>query len=489
MNSESFLMQQIKKTVRHSGVYGLGSLLKGLVGFLLIPVYTHFLSVADYGRWGLLFVTAQVIRILLGLGLVSAIFRSYFDYDQIRDRRMVISTAFYLLLFSCLIFMGLIAVFAHGLSRFIFASPRYFQYILLIGMYAVLWGFQRLCLAVFRARNESLQYIAFELLGFFAHLALAVVFIVFLKMGLMGAVLSLLMSGCVATGLSCWVIRHDIEGRFSLSEARKMLAYGLPTILTVLAVFVINFCDKFFIRTYLDFGAVGIYELGYNFGMLLLVFFATPIRLVWEPMYLSVKDKPDAANYYSRILTYACLVGVGLVLGVSLFSGDVMRLIAPESFWGAERVVPLVALSYFVFGCERIVHLGIGLSRKTYIAALIFLGGAILNILLNICWIPQHGILGAAYATLVTALAVFVSVHGVSQRFFPVKYEWGRIGRIVLAGGTVYLLGTRLFTASGVFSLGWKGISFVLYPLWLLLFGFFSPSEKQALMRGFKKFR
>jgi len=486
MNPELSLIQEIRKTARHSGVYSLGSLLKGLVGFLLIPVYTNFFSVADYGRWGLLYVTGQVIRILLGLGLVSAIFRSYFDYSEVRDRKIVISTAFYLLLVSCVIFWGLIVISARRLSVLIFSDPGYDRHIILIGAYAVIWAFQRLSLAVFRARNESFRYVAFELLGFFVHLAMAVFLIVFLNMELMGALLSLLISGCVATLVAGWMIRTSFERWFSFEEARKMLAYGLPTIITVLAIFVINFSDKFFIKIYLDFHAVGLYELGYNFGMLLLVFFATPIRLVWEPMYLSVKDKTNAGDYYSRMLTYFFLLGVLLVLGVSFFSRHVINAIAPAEFWGAYRVVPLVALAYLIFGCERIVHLGIGLSRKTYITALIFSAGAALNVFLNICWIPKNGIMGAAYATLTTILAIFLGVYVVSQRLHRVAYEWDRIGKIALAGGLIYVFGTNLFSGTGFASLTGKIICFLSFPILLWLLGFFLPKEKEGLGKMIK---
>jgi len=480
------LGQKIKNTFRHSGVYGLGSLLKGLVGLLLIPIYTNYLSVAEFGRWGLLFAVGQVMRIVIGLGLVSAVFRSYFDYDNEDKRRDVLFTAVLIQAASSVVFLVVVIFFSRALSAWLLADPLYQYHVIWITVYAVLFGFHRIALALFRAREESFRYILFEAIGFFAHLGLAILLMAVFHLKLMGAVWGLLAGSLITTGLSCACTWKDMRGRFSAFEAKRMLAYGLPTIVTVLSILVINFFDRYLIKVYLDFVQVGLYELGYHFGMVLLLFFATPVRLVWEPMYLSVKDQPRASEYYSRVFTYGFLIGTVLFLVVSLFSSDVIRLIAREGFWTAARVVPVVALGYLVFGCERLVHVGIGLSRRTYIASGIFLAGAALNIVLNIWWIPIAGIMGAALATLVTALLVFTGVYIASQRFYKVDYEWRRVALIASTGMIIYYLGNVVLSGHGIIFVVGRMLLVGAFPVVLGLSGFFVSAEKNAL-RQLKK--
>jgi glycosyltransferase involved in cell wall biosynthesis len=71
------MKEEIGRLVKHTGIYGLGTILSRSVGFLLIPLYTRFLTPADYGVLELLDLTMFFSGIFCMMGISAAVFRFY----------------------------------------------------------------------------------------------------------------------------------------------------------------------------------------------------------------------------------------------------------------------------------------------------------------------------------------------------------------------------------------------------------------------------
>ena len=89
------LGQRLRELARHSAVYGLGSLVSRFIAVLLLPVYTRFLSPADYGLIETLIALSAILTVLLAAGVKSAFFRFYFDEADDAGKRRVIRTSFW----------------------------------------------------------------------------------------------------------------------------------------------------------------------------------------------------------------------------------------------------------------------------------------------------------------------------------------------------------------------------------------------------------
>src|ERR1035438_4662389 len=88
------IQREIGTAVRHSLVYGLGSVaVKGL-GFLMVPFYTHYLKPADYGILEILDLSISLLGMVLNMGITAALLRSYAAAASPEQKRKVVSTAF-----------------------------------------------------------------------------------------------------------------------------------------------------------------------------------------------------------------------------------------------------------------------------------------------------------------------------------------------------------------------------------------------------------
>src|ERR687898_3500426 len=89
------MLERLKELLRHSAIYGLGSIVARVVAVLLLPLYTRYLSPSDYGLIETLVALSAVLTALVAQAMKSAFFRFYFDSAEDERRRRVTLTAFW----------------------------------------------------------------------------------------------------------------------------------------------------------------------------------------------------------------------------------------------------------------------------------------------------------------------------------------------------------------------------------------------------------
>jgi hypothetical protein len=115
-----------------------------------------------------------------------------------------------------------------------------------------------------------------------------------------------------------------------------------------------------------------------------------------------------------------------------------VMVMAASTFHSAYRVIPLVALSYVLYGCYFQMAAGIYVEGKTRRSAILMVVGAAINVGLCFALIPPFGIMGAAVATLVSYALLPVGAYFLSRPLYPVDYEWGRVIKLVLVTAVVF---------------------------------------------------
>ena len=87
--------------------YSVGEICPRIISFFLLPVYTHFLSPADYG---ILSYTNTVMLFLFALGTLSLnsfVLRYYFIWNKEHERRRLIGSVVSVILVMNLLILGL----------------------------------------------------------------------------------------------------------------------------------------------------------------------------------------------------------------------------------------------------------------------------------------------------------------------------------------------------------------------------------------------
>lgn len=469
---------QIKHLFSQSVIYGLGAYLDKIIGFLLIPLYTRYLVPTDYGILNLLNIISSIGFILLNMGQSSALFRSYFDHDTEEGRQGVISTATLLTLLYGLPFIALYILYAQPLSTLMLGDPQQTTLVILVGVTTLVKVFLRIPFSLLRAKEKSAQYAVLSATKGFAQILFTLFFVVVLSQGVQGVLLGSLVSEAlfclVLLAITLWAIK---KWRFSKETAKNLLSFGAPLVPAGVAGFVLNLSDRYFLKHYSTLHNVGLYSLGYRMGEIVWEI-VSAIHLAYPSFLLANEKLPTAPQLYARVSTYY-FAGVGfLVLILSTCAPEIVQVMAAPEYHEAYSVIPLIAVAQLCRGFVFFGSVGLTLKRKTTHHATVATIASVLNLALNYLWIAQYGMIGAAWATLVAFFVQMVLVNIISQRYYSLPLEYGRLAKLTVIAGTIYFLGLQLpHTESLVAVLSLKLLLLLSFPFLLAAFRFFESEE------------
>jgi O-antigen/teichoic acid export membrane protein len=203
---------------------------------------------------------------------------------------------------------------------------------------------------------------------------------------------------------------------------------------TQVASFVLTFADRFFLQRAADETAVGLYNLGYQFGFLLQIVGFTPFDMVWGPKRFEIAKRADRDEILSRGFRYLNVGLITVAVGISLYVGDVLRIMATPPFFSAANIVHIILVAY-ILQCWTIAQdIGILVSERTKFVTYASWTAAAAALILYALLIPPFGAWGAAVATVLAFMVRYGMTYYYSQRLFPIRYEWGPILQLVALG-------------------------------------------------------
>jgi O-antigen/teichoic acid export membrane protein len=253
-----------------------------------------------------------------------------------------------------------------------------------------------------------------------------------------------------------------------------MNRFGVPLVPAALALIIVNFSDRFFLVHLASLEEVGLYEIGVRIASAM-VLLLTAFRMAWPAFAYSIENDDEAKRTYAFVLTYLVLVASWLALGLGLLAPWLVRLLTQPDFYEGEKVVAPLAFGAVAYAAYIVMAIGVGRAKRTQFNWVITGVAAAVNVGLNLILIPPYGIMGAAIATVVAYVVMFLGMTWYAQRVFPTPYQWRRVFTAVGAAVGLLLVGKALggLTAAIVLSLA--------YPLALVLLGFLLPDERSRL--------
>ncbi len=473
------MFSQLLRLSRHSLIYGIGAGASSIVNFFLLPLYTRYLSPADYGVLEIFTSTLFVLNIFAYLGLGAALVRFYFDSKEDEKRKEIISTVLLFQTASSIILVLVLLAFQEQFSQLIFDTNIYSSFFLIIFISLFFDAGVHITLMLLRARQKSAHYMTAVMARFVISAGLKIYFLVVLDKGVLGILQADLIAIVIVYLVLVSNVARTISLRFSFSKFKKMLYFGLPLIPSSLAVWVLALSDRFFLQFLSTPEQLGLYSIGYKFGMILQTILVAPFAIAWVPFMLDVAKRDDAKRIFSSVLTYFALIGMFIVLGLSVLSEQAIAIMTTPAFHGSHTIIPLIAVSYLLFGFYIVIEGSAHLEKKTKYVPLIIGTGAVLNLALNYLLIPSYGMMGAAVATLISYSILPVGMFFVARRYYPVQYEFGRVAKIFLAAVLVYAGIYFIHNDSMLLEGILKAVSLLAFPGLLFVFKFFTPQELQ----------
>lgn len=432
-----------KKIISHGKIYLAGNILQRCVSFIMLPIYTRFLTPSDYGTIELLSMVLDFVGIILGLRIGQSIFRYYAGYEKKKDRDEVISTALWLVGAMNLVGVLLVVFAAKPVSIIVFGDVGQVKNLLLFSLTLLMQGVIEIPMAYIRAQQRPKLFVGFSIVKLILQLSLNILFVVYMQLHVEGviysAIVSSLFMGCLLGGYTL----RDCGIRFSCKKARQLISFSLPLMATGVVAFYITFGDRYFLRVYgggLE--EVGVYSLGYKFGFMLMFLVVTPFASIWDSEKYNIAKKNNAIEEFQNIFIIYSTVVILACMVISLYVKDLLHIMSAPAFWDAAKVVPVVLGGYLANALGQYVNLGILLKRKTIE---ITYGTLIAAVVISIGYfllIPRYGAMGAAWATLFAFSSRTVWVYWRAKGLYDMKLSWRSVGILIGLWGVVCICST-----------------------------------------------
>jgi O-antigen/teichoic acid export membrane protein len=467
---------QLKRLARHSAVYGLGGIVSRVLAVLLLPLYTAYLTRADFGAVGVVTALSAVLVTILRGGISSAFFRFYFDTGEPGRRLTVVRTSFWFTMASATAGLAAGLLLAGPIGRLIGVDDAALVRAAFVGIWAQM-NYEQLT-SLFRAEERSTAFVLASLANVAITIGATIVLVVVYELGALGVIVGNFL-GTLAVYLALLAYRREQLGlELDRPLLREMQRFGLPLVPAALALIAVNFSDRFFLAHLAGLEETGLYELGVRVASAI-VLLLTAFRTAWPAFAYSIEDDAEAKRTYAYVLTYLVAITSWAALALGLLSPWLVRLLSSdEAFYPGSRVVAPIAFGTAAYAAYIVMAIGVGRARRTQFNWVIAGLAAVVNVALNLALIPPYGMMGAAAATVAAYVTLFLAMTWWAQRVYPVPYQWRRVATAAAAGVALVAAG-KLVDAPL-----WGALLLTLaYPLALLALGFYLPEERARLLR------
>jgi O-antigen/teichoic acid export membrane protein len=468
---------RLRELLRHSAIYGLGSIVARVIGVLLLPLYTRYLSPSDYGLIETLVAMSAVLTALVAQAMKSAFFRFYFDSAEPERRYLVVRTAFWYVLAASTAVLVTGIAFSAPISWLLFGTRSHDGLVIaaFIGLWAAM-NYEQMT-SLFRVEQRSIAYVTATLVNVAITIAMTVLLVVVFEEGPIGVLVGNFTGTLVVYAALLIYNRKALGLQFDRSLYREMNRFGLPLVPSALALWLTNFSDRFFLVKLADPHEVGLYSIGVRIASAI-VLLLTAFRMAWPAFAYGIEDDREARRTYSFVLTYVLCICCWLALALGLLAPWILKLITTPPFYPAQNVVAPLAFGVAAFGAYVVVQIGTGRARRTATNWVVTGAAAAVDVALNLVLIPPYGRMGAAIAMVTAYTLLFLGMAWRAHRVFPVPYQWRRVATVGGAAVGLTVLG-KLLDAPLALAL----VLVAAYPLVLAALGFYLPAERRRLRR------
>lgn len=418
-------MSTIKKLLSDSVVYGLAGAISRSINIFLVPVYTKIFTPADYGVINLVNNFYTLIFILTSLSLDTAVYRWYWEKEELNYRHKVVGTWIYCTVISSLFCCGLIFLLSEPLANLVLKQIQYavfFQYIALALGASIFNSYMNTLL---RIEQKAILLAVFNTASGLLTVGLTILFVIYQNMRLEGVFMGIAVSQSITAVVAFVLLRKwFFPVEFNKTLLKNMLKYSLPAIPAGVAYWVLNNSSGYFIDgLYKQRSEVGLFNIASSIAALVGLVVGA-FQQAWVPFAMSIHKNPDAPKIYARVLILYCAIVGGLAMLTGMFSYEMLILFTHKEYYPAKDVAVILVFSQTIIGLTAVGMIGSAIQKSILPFGKIVFIGACLFVLLCFVLIPVYGKEGAAWSSVIAQSIMPVYVFYRSQKDYYIPYNF-----------------------------------------------------------------
>jgi O-antigen/teichoic acid export membrane protein len=414
----------IRKFFVNSLVYATSSTIQGAMMFLMLPIYTRFLTPSEYGTVSIVVSLTTVVSILSSLALESAISRFYFEFSDKNELKVFNSTIIIFVIGIGIIVNIFIILTKNVTITSLIQGIDFIPYILLGVLTATVKPAYTIYQVMLQVRQKAFGYAT----NVFAYAGLTVILnVVFIIIFNLKAIGILLTNFIVVLLFSAYaIIRMYKFGYINFYFNKKYipvaLKYSLPIIPHSLSSNIAVLASKSILNTNMNISSVGIFDIASQFGLIVDTA-QQAVNKAYSPYFfecLKKEDRTSVIRLSEVMMKFYCVVCVIL----ALFSREVVAVFASSRYQSAWMLVPIIAIAYQIKGAYYLYVNSLFYSLKgTKYIFIGTVGSSILNIFSNTLLIGELGNLTPAVSLLISNIILVIIIAVLSCKIEPIRFN------------------------------------------------------------------
>ncbi|MEZ9012511.1 hypothetical protein BCT55_06815 [Vibrio splendidus] len=388
------------KTVKHFINYFFSDLfVKGFL-FISLPLLSRVMAPSEYGKLSLISSAISILFVFLSFNIQNAISNRYmrtqknFGSYLFSNLSLLIPLQFLMIIFS--------PFYLGYLSKWFGLSEQDIFYVLIICSMLTLFN---LYTGYLVAARKSKEFSVCNVLSKLLELLLIFVFALIL---VENQYLSKVYAQLIVTGVVLLIFAPKIYSLlvidFKYKYVRSALLFALPLIPHALTNNLLSQIDRFLINDELGEAATGIYSFSYNLGMAIVVVIMA-WNSSWQPKLFQFINEDKKSKVKRVAYSSAIIISYFSALAI-LFSEEAVFLFADKSYYQSIQIIPIIVIGNALIHIYMSYANFVFYEKKTLYISLATSAALGINVVLNLWLIPLLGIVGAAWATVMSYFAL-----------------------------------------------------------------------------------
>ena len=390
-----------KYLLKNIGILTISNIGSKIFSFILIPLFTTFLTTLDYGKYDLCYTTISLFIPILSLNIVEAVMR--YSIEKKYNASEVFSIGLKYVLRATLILIALVAL------------NYYFNIILIIkeeAIYVVILFFLTALYDLFvqycRGMEKIKELAIAGFLNTFSMVIFNIVFLMILRLGLDGYFIANCLSYLIPIIYIMYKLKiyGNIQIKASKKLEKEMLEYSRPTISNTISWWINNVSDRYVVTYLIGAEANGIYSIAYKIPSVLNVF-QTIFGQAWTISAIKELNEKNYKFYVNIYEVYNCLLVI-VCSCLIILDKIIAKILFSHQFFEAWKYAPFLMISVVFGGLSGYLGGIFAATKNSKLFAKTTTIGAVLNIFLNLILVKVIGIMGAAISTLIAYFVVWI---------------------------------------------------------------------------------
>lgn len=483
------MLDDIKKTIKQSAVYGLSRVSSKLTGFVLIPLYAACFTTDVYGVLVRLELMWQFLLIIFTFGFETGIVRWLTEIkDDIKKKQFLFSACLFLLVFDTIL-IALIFFFSNSVSSVILGDSGYHYIVFLTSIIAVLETFVFIVFLKIRIDERPLKYTLYSILITLINLFLQVYFILYTDNKLEGIFIAKIIAPLVVFFILIPEFLKSLHPGFDFNLLKSLIKFSFPVMSGNFIWMLIVHLDKYTLGFLASSSDVGVYGLAASVCGVINFVITFPFQLAFTVYSWKKLNDENAKRFFTKSITYLFYSVIYLGLALSVFAPYILELfISNPDYLIAVNFIPILVLSLPFWAINTIGLFSFQVTKKTKYQFLVYFISLVLSVILYLILIPLLRGFGAAFTNVLVFTVLNILIYLYSKRNYFFEYEWLKIFEMsflyIVLTAPFYFLNIKPLALDIILRI----IVVMSYPFILYVFKFYEKIELQTIKKLFNNY-